>query len=158
MLTISSWREKVENEGARDSIAEMIERIKKSELNAFITLNENCLKEAEKFDKKELKGKLAGIPVAVKDCITTEGLLTTCGSKILHNYIPPFDAYVVERLKEEGAIIIGKTNMDEFAMGTTTETSYYGVVRNPYDLERVAGGSSGGSGACVAAEESVLSL
>ncbi len=158
MLTISSWREKVENEGARDSIAEMIERIKKSELNAFITLNENCLKEAEKFDKKELKGKLAGIPVAVKDCITTEGLLTTCGSKILHDYIPPFDAHVVERLKEEGAIIIGKTNMDEFAMGTTTETSYYGVVRNPYDLERVAGGSSGGSGACVAAEESVLSL
>ena len=157
-MFVSEWKEKVEDEGAENAVAEMLERIKRSKLNAYITVNEECLEDAKKFDRGKVRGKLAGIPVAVKDCITTEGMLTTCGSKILHDYIPPFDAHVVERLKAEGAIIVGKTNMDEFAMGTTTETSYYGVVRNPHDLERVAGGSSGGSGACVAADESVLSL
>ncbi len=94
----------------------------------------------------------------MKDNISTKGILTTCASRILSNYKPVFDAHVVERLKQEGAIIIGKANMDEFAMGTTTETSYYGVVRNPYDEERVAGGSSGGSGAVIAADEAVLAL
>ena len=157
-MLISEWREKVEDEGAENAVTEVLDKIKQSRLNAFITINEKCIEDARRFDKGELKGRLAGVPVAVKDCITTEGILTTCGSKILHDYIPPFDAHVVERLKAEGAIIVGKTNMDEFAMGTTTETSYYGVVRNPYDLDRVAGGSSGGSGACVAADESVLSL
>jgi aspartyl-tRNA(Asn)/glutamyl-tRNA(Gln) amidotransferase subunit A len=157
-MLIRDWKEEVENRGAEDALAEMLDRIKRSKLNAYITINEGCLEDAKKFEEGKLKGKLAGIPVAVKDCITTEGMLTTCGSKILHDYIPPFDAHVVERLKAEGAIIIGKTNMDEFAMGTTTETSYYGVVRNPHDLGRVAGGSSGGSGACVAADEAILSL
>ncbi|ADB58359.1 Asp-tRNA(Asn)/Glu-tRNA(Gln) amidotransferase subunit GatA [Archaeoglobus profundus] len=157
-MKVREWRERLESERCYDLIAELFERIERSKLNAFITLNkEEALKKAEEFDKGKLKGKLAGIPVAVKDNISTKGLRTTCASKMLANYVPPFDAHVVERLKQEGAIIIGKTNMDEFAMGTTTETSYFGVVRNPYDLERVAGGSSGGSGACLH-NESVLAL
>jgi len=159
MITIAEWRKRLESESCYDLISELFDRIEKSKLNAFITLNkEEALRLAEDYDRGKLKGKLAGIPVAVKDCISTRGLRTTCGSKMLHNYIPPFDAHVVERLKQEGAIIIGKTNMDEFAMGTTTETSYFGVVRNPYDLDRVAGGSSGGSGACLGGDESVLAL
>jgi aspartyl-tRNA(Asn)/glutamyl-tRNA(Gln) amidotransferase subunit A len=159
MITVKDWKERLENEKCYDLISELFDRIEKSKLNAFITLNkEEALKKAEEFDKGKLDGKLAGIPVAVKDNISTKGLRTTCASKMLANYIPPFDAHVVERLKQEGAIIIGKTNMDEFAMGTTTETSYFGVVRNPYDLNRVAGGSSGGSGACLAGDESVLAL
>ncbi|HIP58159.1 MAG TPA: Asp-tRNA(Asn)/Glu-tRNA(Gln) amidotransferase subunit GatA [Archaeoglobus profundus] len=159
MITIKEWRERLESEKCYDLISELFDRIEKSKYNAFITLNkEEALKKAEEFDKGKLKGKLAGIPVAVKDNISTKGLRTTCASKMLSNYIPPFDAHVVERLKQEGAIIIGKTNMDEFAMGTTTETSYFGVVRNPFDLERVAGGSSGGSAACIAGDESVLAL
>jgi aspartyl-tRNA(Asn)/glutamyl-tRNA(Gln) amidotransferase subunit A len=162
MISIAEWRQKLENEKAYDLITELFERIEKSKLNAYITLNKkDALKQAENFDKsrKDVKpGILSGIPIAVKDNITTKNIRTTCASKILYNYIPPFDAHVVERLKEEGAIIIGKTNMDEFAMGTTTETSYFGVVRNPYDENRVAGGSSGGSGAAIAGSEAVLAL
>ncbi len=159
MITIAEWRERLETESCYDLVSELFDRIERGKLNAFITLNkEEALRLAEEYDKGRVDGKLAGIPVAVKDCITTKGLRTTCGSKMLHDYIPPFDAHVVERLKREGAIIIGKTNMDEFAMGTTTETSYFGVVRNPYDLDRVAGGSSGGSGACLGGDESVLAL
>ncbi|WP_457550579.1 Asp-tRNA(Asn)/Glu-tRNA(Gln) amidotransferase subunit GatA [Archaeoglobus sp.] len=157
-MKVSEWRERLEVEKCYDLVAELFDRIEKSKLNAFITLNKDeALRKAEEFDRGKLKGKLAGIPIAVKDNISTKGLRTTCASKMLANYIPPFDAHVVERLKREGAIIIGKTNMDEFAMGTTTETSYFGVVRNPHDLERVAGGSSGGSGACLH-DESVLAL
>ncbi len=157
-MKVREWKERLESERCYDLIAELFDRIERSKLNAFITLNkEEALKKAEEFDRGKLKGKLAGIPIAVKDNISTKGLRTTCASKMLANYVPPFDAHVVERLKQEGAIIIGKTNMDEFAMGTTTETSYFGVVRNPYDLERVAGGSSGGSGACLH-DESVLAL
>lgn len=158
-MRIAEWREKVSEVGCYEAISEMLERIEKSKLNAYITVcKEDALKRAEEFDKGNLSGKLAGIPVAVKDNISTKGILTTCASRMLSNYKPVFDAHVVERLKEEGAIIIGKTNMDEFGMGTTTETSYYGVVRNPYDLNRVAGGSSGGSGAALANDECVLSL
>ncbi|MDI9645756.1 MAG: Asp-tRNA(Asn)/Glu-tRNA(Gln) amidotransferase subunit GatA [Archaeoglobales archaeon] len=158
-MKIAEWREKVLEVGCYEAISEMLKRIEKSKLNAYITVcKEEALKKAEEFDKGKLKGKLAGIPVAVKDNISTKGILTTCASKMLSNYKPVFDAHVVERLKEEGAIIIGKTNMDEFGMGTTTETSYYGVVRNPYDLNRVAGGSSGGSGAALVNDECVLSL
>ncbi|WP_290598103.1 MULTISPECIES: Asp-tRNA(Asn)/Glu-tRNA(Gln) amidotransferase subunit GatA [unclassified Archaeoglobus] len=158
-MKIAEWKEKVENHGCYDAVAEMLDRIEKSKLNAYITVcRDQALRMAEKYDRGELNGRLAGVPVAVKDNISTKDVLTTCASKILSNYRPVFDAHVVERLKHEGAIIIGKANMDEFAMGTTTETSYYGVVRNPYDLERVAGGSSGGSGAVVAADEAVLSL
>uniref|UniRef100_A0A7C3RNJ7 Glutamyl-tRNA(Gln) amidotransferase subunit A n=1 Tax=Archaeoglobus fulgidus TaxID=2234 RepID=A0A7C3RNJ7_ARCFL len=158
-MRIADWKEKVESYGCYDAISEMLERIEKSKLNAYITVcRDEALKMAERYDRGELEGKLAGIPVAVKDNISTKGILTTCASKMLSNYTPVFDAHVIERLKAEGAIIIGKANMDEFGMGTTTETSYYGAVRNPYDLERVAGGSSGGSAAAIAADEAVLSL
>jgi aspartyl-tRNA(Asn)/glutamyl-tRNA(Gln) amidotransferase subunit A len=158
-MKLVEWKERVSEAGCYDAMAEMLDRIEKSKLNAYITVcKDEALRKAEEFDKKKFTGKLAGVPVAVKDCITTRGIKTTCASRMLSNYIPVFDAHVVERLKEEGAVIIGKTNMDEFAMGTTTETSFYGVVRNPYDLERVAGGSSGGSGAAVAADEAVMSL
>lgn len=158
-MRVAEWMEKVEEQGCYAAISEMLERIEKSKLNAYITVcKDHALKQAEEYDRGKLKGKLAGIPVAVKDNISTRGVKTTCASRMLSNYTPVFDAHVVERLKAEGAIIIGKTNMDEFAMGTTTETSYFGVVRNPHDLERVAGGSSGGSGAVVAADEAVMSL
>lgn len=158
-MRIAEWKEKVESQGCYDAVSEMLERIEKSRLNAYITVcKDEALKMAEKYDRGELKGRLAGIPVAVKDNISTKGILTTCASKMLSNYKPVFDAHVVEKLKQEGAIIIGKANMDEFAMGTTTETSYFGVVRNPHDEARVAGGSSGGSGAVIAADEAVLSL
>ena len=159
MISVAEWRERLESEKCYDIVSEMLEGIERSKLNAYITVvKDEALKKAEEYDRGELKGRLAGIPVAVKDNITTKGIRTTCASKILHDYVPPFDAHVVERLKAEGAIIIGKTNMDEFAMGTTTETSYFGVVRNPYDERRVAGGSSGGSGAVVAANEAVMAL
>lgn len=128
------------------------------DINAFVTMNrEGALKRArevqEKIDSGELAGPLAGVPVAIKDNMCINGMLTTCSSKILSNFKPTFTATAVEKLEAAGAVIVGKTNMDEFAMGSTTETSYYGETKNPWDLNRVPGGSSGGSAAAVAAEE-----
>lgn len=129
---------------------------KAAALNAFITIDrEGALARAQKMDADRINGaplpSLAGIPIAHKDIFCTKGLLTSCGSKILGNFISPYNATIVDRLEEAGAITIGKTNMDEFAMGSSTEHSYYRPVRNPWDLARVPGGSSGGSAAAVAA-------
>lgn len=128
------------------------------DINAFVSIDrEGALKRAEEVQKKidsgTLTGPLAGVPVAIKDNMCINGMLTTCSSKILSNFKPTFTATAVEKLQAAGAVVVGKTNMDEFAMGSTTETSYYGETKNPWDLERVPGGSSGGSAAAVAAEE-----
>jgi aspartyl-tRNA(Asn)/glutamyl-tRNA(Gln) amidotransferase subunit A len=127
------------------------------ELNAFITVDEEfSLTQARRSDERRIKGEtlspLDGIPIAHKDIFCTKGMLTTCGSRILDGFVSPYDATVIERFNNGGAVILGKTNMDEFAMGSSGETSYYGVVRNPWDTERVPGGSSAGSAAALAAD------
>lgn len=148
-----------------EHVAKLIERISRlePEIHAYITvLEEQALQKAKRLDealnKGVAKGKLTGMTVAVKDNICTKGVRTTCGSRMLLNFNPPYDATVINQLEAQGAIIIGKTNMDEFAMGNSTETSYFGPTRNPFDPSRVPGGSSGGSGAAVAAEMADLAL
>lgn len=136
---------------------------KEKTLNSFVTIDrEGALKRAkkvqEKIDAGILTGPLAGVPVAIKDNMCTEGMLTTCSSQILYNFIPTYTAEAVKNLEEAGAVIIGKTNMDEFAMGSTTETSAFGVTKNPWNTAHVPGGSSGGSCAAVAAEECSFAL
>ena len=122
-----------------------------SELNAFVTLNEEeSLKKANNFDNNPSSGSLAGIPIAQKDLFCTKDLKTTCGSNMLSNFIPPYSATVIENLENAGCISVGKTNMDEFAMGSSNETSFYGNVQNPWGKNLVPGGSSGGSAAAVA--------
>lgn len=132
-------------------------------LHCYVTLDkEKALKKAEEvqklIDSGELTSPLAGVPVAIKDNLCTKDMLTTCSSKILSNFVPPYSSEAVVNLEKAGAIVIGKTNMDEFAMGSTTETSAFGVTRNPRNPEHVPGGSSGGSAAAVASGESIFAL
>jgi aspartyl-tRNA(Asn)/glutamyl-tRNA(Gln) amidotransferase subunit A len=144
-----------------ESVFKRIDAVEGS-VHAYISsMRENAFEEAAKADRIIREGKiqtLTGIPIALKDIVCTKGFLTTCGSRILYNYIPPYDATVVEKLKESGAVFTGKTNMDEFAMGSSTETSYFGITKNPWALDRIPGGSSGGSAAAVAADECIASI
>lgn len=134
-----------------------------SDIGAYITLNrETALKQADAVDQKRAAGEplspLAGIPIGIKDNICTKGMLTTCASRMLENFVPPYNATVMDKLAADDIVITGKLNMDEFAMGSSTETSYFKQTKNPADLTRVPGGSSGGSAAAVAAGEAVLAL
>ncbi|HPS91624.1 MAG TPA: Asp-tRNA(Asn)/Glu-tRNA(Gln) amidotransferase subunit GatA [Methanothrix sp.] len=152
-------RSRLQVESCEEYLSRLYEKIEKSKLNGFTTLaKESALEQAKQFDKNHGKGLLAGVPIAIKECISTNGIETNCSSKILRGYIPPYDAHVIERLKAEGAIIMGKTNMDEFAMGSSTETSCFGPTKNPWDRSCVPGGSSGGSAAVVAGGEAPCAL
>lgn len=148
-----------------EAVTAALDAIEKREaqVHSFVTVDrEGALKRARevqaKIDAGELTGPLAGVPVAIKDNMCTEGLLTTCSSKILYNFVPTYTAEAILNLEKAGAVILGKTNMDEFAMGSTTETSAYGVTKNPWNTGHVPGGSSGGSCAAVAAEECSYAL
>ena len=148
-----------------EAVTAALDAIEKREaqVHSFVTVDrEGALKRAKevqaKIDAGELTGPLAGVPVAIKDNMCTKGLLTTCSSKILYNFVPTYTAEAVLNLEKAGAVILGKTNMDEFAMGSTTETSAFGVTRNPWNTEHVPGGSSGGSCAAVAAGECSYAL
>ena len=149
-------------EAGKDALAQIKE--KEESIHSYVTVLDEAqiLEKAGEVQKKiqagELTGPLAGVPVAIKDNMCTEGILTTCSSKILGNFVPTYSSEAVKKLEEAGVVLIGKTNMDEFAMGSTTETSAYGVTRNPYNTDHVPGGSSGGSCAAVAAEECSFAL
>ena len=153
---------------AEEYISQILERIEKIDrrINAFTIVDDNgALKKARSIDKKIRDGEdeknigsLAGVAVGIKDNICTSGLKTTCASKMLEDYVSPYDATVIKKLKDSDAIIVGKLNLDEFAMGSTTEFSTYGATRNPWNVNYVAGGSSGGSAASVAALECAVSL
>ncbi|HKN62650.1 MAG TPA: Asp-tRNA(Asn)/Glu-tRNA(Gln) amidotransferase subunit GatA [Candidatus Acidoferrales bacterium] len=165
--TIASVRSalKARKISTRELTSDFYARIDKRnpELNAFLTLSpERAFAQADRMDaaiaRSEDLPPLAGVPLAVKDVISTKGIRTTCGSKILEHYVPPYDASAVERLEKAGAVILGKTNCDEFAMGSSNENSAYGPVRNPVAPDRVPGGSSGGSAAAVAGGLAVVAL
>lgn len=145
-----------------DTVTDRIDEVE-PKVGAFITITKDEAKKQaqaiqDKLDNNEEIPAIAGIPMGVKDLICTKDVLTTCGSKMLYNFIPPYNATVMEKLNADGAVMVGKSNMDEFGMGSTTENSYYKVTKNPWDLERVAGGSSGGSAAAVAAGEAIYAL
>lgn len=150
---------------AKEVIASFFERIYITEpkIDGYLTLcQEEALAQAERIDERikrgEQIGRLGGVPIAIKDNMCTDGIKTTCASKILHDFVPPYDATVIKKLKEADAIIIGKTNMDEFAMGSSTENSAFKKTKNPWDIARVPGGSSGGSAAVVSAGMATLAL
>ena len=143
-----------------DLVNEAFERIEANkDLNAYITLNkEDAIKTAKELEDKEVDNILFGLPIAVKDNIITNGLRTTCASHILENFTPIYDATIVEKIKAKNMIIIGKTNMDEFAMGSSSRTSYFGAPKNPWNKEKICGGSSGGSAATIAARDVLFAL
>ncbi len=143
----------VSAEEIAEAVLKRIEEVD-NKVKAYITVNESMVEDA----KSAKDGRLSGIPIAVKDNICTKGVKTTCASKILYNFVPPYDATVIEKMKAEGYVLSGKTNLDEFAMGSSTENSAFFTTRNPWDLERVPGGSSGGSAAAVAADMCIASL
>lgn len=164
-LTITEARKKLDAKEflAVDLVSAYLDEIKKknAELNAFLEIYDDVLDQAKKADERIAKGEsfpLLGIPVAIKDNILFEGHKASAGSKILENYVAVYDSTVVKELKKQGAVLVGRTNMDEFAMGSSTQTSAYGVTRNPYDTSRVPGGSSGGSAVAVAADMALVSL
>ena len=145
-----------------ESVFSRIESVE-DKIEAYVTLDkENALNKAKEVDDKRAEGKelsmLAGIPIGIKDNISTKGLLTTCSSKMLSNYVPPFNATVMDKLDSMDIVVTGKLNMDEFAMGSSTETSYFKKTKNPFDTTRIPGGSSGGSAAAVSAGEAVMAL
>ena len=149
---------------SEEVVRALLERYERAgDLNVFVHLDpEGVLAQARALDARrkngEMVGRLAGIPVAIKDVLCVEGEPTSCGSRMLRNFRPPYDATVIAKLKAAGAILFGKTNMDEFAMGSSTENSSYGPTKNPWDVSRVPGGSSGGSAAAVAADLAPLAL
>lgn len=165
-LTIHELQEKIKNgDVSATQIAESVfARIDTVEerVHSYIRLmKDEALAAAQKADEEIKRGdikSLTGIPIALKDILCTKGVTTTCGSRILHNFVPPYDATVVEKLRDAGAVFVGKANMDEFAMGSSTETSWFGPTRNPWDLTRIPGGSSGGSATAVAADECIASI
>lgn len=160
-LDIKTINEKLKNKEIKpiDLVNEAFKRIEETDLNCFITLNkEEAIKQALELEKKEVDNILFGLPIAIKDNIITKDLRTTAASHILDDFIPVYDATVISKIKEKNMIIIGKTNMDEFAMGSTGETSYFGNTLNPWNKSLVPGGSSSGSAACVAARITPLSL
>ncbi len=148
-------RKEISSRELTESYLDRIQQLNPA-LNAYITVTaEQALAQADAADARRARGEagpLTGIPIAHKDIFCTRDVLTTCGSRMLHNFVAPYDACVVERLEQAGAVMLGKTNMDEFAMGSSNETSWFGGVRNPWDQARVPGGSSGGSAAAVAAD------
>ncbi len=155
-------KKEVSSEEITKSVLRRIDEVE-DKVHSYITVTrEEALQRAREVDGKIARGEdlapLDGIPIALKDLFVTKGITTTCGSNILNNFVPPYDGTAVEKVKAHGAVIIGKTNMDEFAMGSSTETSFFGVTRNPWDLDRVPGGSSGGSASSVAAQQCIASL
>ena len=155
-------KKEVSSKEATDALYRHIRRVD-GKIGAYLLLTEaEAYRQAEEMDRKisrgEAIGDLAGIPMGLKDILCTKGIRTTCGSKILENYVPFYNGTVVGRLKERGMVLLGKLNMDEFAMGSSTENSGYQITRNPWNLERIPGGSSGGSSAAVAADETIATL